>query len=161
MKATLSQQQLEMLIDRYFDAVTTEAEEYELRCALAAGQYSLTPKVRQALAVMSLTAVRRSRRSAGRRHSSRFAYYAAAALTGAALLAATWAYKPKADSRSPLVADECQAYIAGRATSDPKVVMNMMANDLALMAEASDAFAQEISCNVEEFSDMPNEISQL
>lgn len=161
----LDQTQLETLIRLYFDAATTEDEEDALRRALAAGDCELTPTVREAMALMSLDATRRrhaaEQRGAELRPRRRRAVYAAAAvLVGAAVVAAAWAYRPTRAATIGSQTEICRTYIAGRCIEDRDVVMNVMAGDLAVMAEASREFADGMDSQINEISDIINDIPQ-
>lgn len=159
--STLTQAQLEALIERYFDALTDEADEALLRQALVSGRYDQTSPVREALAVMSLGVVERrlaANPSAGklRQMPRRAVWAAAAAVVGVILVAGLWVYRPDGARSIDTQTETCHAYIAGRYITDQKVVMNQVANELACMAEASEQFDSGIEDQLDEFSDLIN-----
>lgn len=159
--STLTQTQLEALIERYCDALTDEADEALLRQALVSGRYEQTPAVREALAVMSLCAVERSLTASNaddrmRRMPGRAVWAAAAAVVGIILVAGLWVYRPAGARSIDTQTETCHAYIAGRYITDQKVVMNQVANELACMAEASEQFDSGIEDQLDEFSDLIN-----
>lgn len=138
----LTQAELEALIARYFDAVTTEEEEDTLRHALATGKYQSTPPVKGALAALSLASVGRRQK---RIRQNRIALVGrVAAILVVAAVGAAWLMN---SDRQKV----CETYIAGTKIEDKKMVMSMISNDLACMTEASEDFAPQIE---EQFDDI-------
>lgn len=132
----ISQQTLEELIERYFDATTTEVEEECLRVLLESGRYHLTAPVREAMALMSVCAVARSRNERSeRRNRRRKALSIAASVAVAAVAAAGVIFGVNTHPTS----DVCLARISGVEISDPDAVMNIMEQDLQLMSEISES----------------------
>lgn len=117
---------LHELIDRYFDATATEAEERELYEALASTELS-SDQIDEARAVAGFFACgRNKRRKANKRRVwlSAAASVAVAAVCGAAIFAAG----PSSDSSS---SNRCIAYIGNEEITDTHTVLAMMQNDLA------------------------------
>lgn len=137
--------ELESLIARYFEAETTEAEELHLRAALASGRYPLTPAVREALAVMSLTAVAARRRK--KRTRLRAVSAAAAAIAALTVSVGAWHYT---STRSNV----CVTYIAGTRVTDRDAVMSIIAADLACMGDAQADMEADVAEQINAFSDI-------
>jgi hypothetical protein len=136
----MTQQQLHSLIERYFNAETSQAEEQQLRTYLANGKYAFTAEVEDALAVMSV-----QRRS--RRQSSRFiaplSRVAAAAVVG--VIAVIGVHQFTAGGTHA----ESYAYVGGKYTEDTKVLNKIMASQLSDLAnqmqQSQDAFDDQLS----------------
>ena len=130
---------LDQLIDRYFDATATEAEERELRLTLATTPLS-SEKIDEARAVMGYFAVSRKNQvdSASRGGSwlRAAAAIAVAAVCGTALLT----YHP-----GDKVADQCVAYIGETEITDSHAVLAMMRSDLAEIGEASQSVQTDVA----------------
>ncbi len=126
---------ISLLISRYFDATATEAEEAELRRALANTTLS-SPEIDSARAVMGFYAAsrrRQCRRSGSLHLRAAAAAIAVAAVCGVALLA----HFDSIDNR-------CIAYIGGKPTTDTDRVLAMMQTDLSTIADASQSLHDDI-----------------
>lgn len=139
----LTQKDLERLIDRYFEADTSESEEALLRSCLAHGRYRLTPEVREALAVMSLSAY-----AAGRRRRRSF-YSIAGIAASLAIVASVAMHVHHAQN-----AGMCEMYIAGVQVSDRARVMEAIEADLKELSDASAASGDVIGAELSEFMDL-------
>lgn len=135
---------LESLIARYFEAETSEAEELYLRTALASGRYPLTPTVREALAVMSLTAVAVQRR---KKRARLRVMGAVAAVAAVIVTIGAWHY-------TSVRSNECVSYIAGTRVTDRDAVMNIIASDLACMGDAQAEMEADVVEQINSFSDI-------
>lgn len=124
----LAQKDLESLIDRYFEAQTSESEEVLLKNYLAHGRYRLTPDVVDALAVMSLSAS-----AASKRHRRRT--LASLVSIGASLaIVTTAALHMHTDNNHGV----CEMYIAGVQVSGSEWVSDKIQSDLKIVSEASE-----------------------
>lgn len=140
----LTQNDLETLIERYFEAETSESEEALLRNSLMQGNYRLTPQVREALAVMSLSAY-----SAGRRRRHRSFYSIAGIAASLAIIVSVALHVHHARN-----AGMCEMYIAGVQVSDRVAVMKAIEADLKELSDASAASDDVIGCELSEFMDL-------
>lgn len=136
----MSQQQLHSLIERFFNAETSVAEERKLRTYLAFGKYNLTPEVEDALAVMS---VQRKRKQARPTHFiAPLKWAAAAAVVSVIAIVGINQFSEPTQTVS-------YAYIGGKYTNDSKVLnklMNEQINDLAEQMQLSqDNFDSQIA----------------
>ena len=140
MKPTESDiRRIDLLIDRYFEAKTTEAEERELRLALAATKCR-SAKIDEARAVLGYLAI--GRNEARRRRIFTLPRVAAAAAAVAAVCAAVaLPLMQRADSG----ADRCVAYVGRTEITDSRRVLQMMHSDLALMGEASQSLESDVA----------------
>ncbi len=141
----ISQATLEALIERYFEAETSEFEEECLRQLLAGGNYRLTRPVQEAMAVMSLCAKQRI----GSRRPKRTAARWAAVAASIAVLAAVGIALPKAQQPQP---DVCVAYITGVEVNDSEAVMSIIQSDLECMSQAAQSV--EIDNQLNDFKDI-------
>lgn len=136
MKPTESDiRRIDLLIDRYFEAETTEAEERELRLALAATKCR-SAKIDEARAVMGYLAI--GRNEARRRRIFTLPRVAAVAAVCAAV---ALPLMQRADSG----ADRCVAYVGRTEITDSRRVLQMMHSDLALMGEASQSLESDVA----------------
>ena len=140
MKPTESDiRRIDLLIDRYFEAEATEAEERELRLALAATKCR-SAKIDEARAVLGYLAL--GRNEARRRRIFTLPHVAAAAAVAAAACAAVaLPLMQRADSG----ADRCVAYVGRTEITDSRRVLQMMHSDLALMGEASQSLESDVA----------------
>ena len=139
MKPTESDiRRIDLLIDRYFEAETTEAEERELRLALAATKCR-SAKIDEARAVLGYLAV--GRNEARRRRIFTLPRVAAAAAVAAVCTAVALPLMQRADSG----ADRCVAYVGRTEITDSRRVLQMMHSDLALMGEASQSLESDVA----------------
>ncbi len=151
----MTDKELHLLIERYFEAETSIAEERELRKALAShsAPVGTDPLIDEAKAVMGVTAVISAPQSATSsrppRKTRRLAppvwWQSAAAVAIIAILVTGIIHI----NRAPR--GECVAYLNGREISDRDAVMNMMFSDLSEMEAASASLQNEIS---DDFSDI-------
>ena len=136
MKPTESDiRRIDLLIDRYFEAEATEAEERELRLALAATKCR-SAKIDEARAVMGYLAI--GRNEARRRRIFTLPRVAAVAAVCAAV---ALPLMQRADSG----ADRCVAYVGRTEITDSRRVLQMMHSDLALMGEASQSLESDVA----------------
>lgn len=140
----LTQKDLERLIGRYFEAETSESEEALLRNCLARGRYRLTPEVREALAVMSLSAC-----AAGRKRRRRSFYSIAGIAASLAIVVSVAIHVHHAEN-----AGMCEMYIAGVQVSDRARVMEAIEADLKELSDASAASNDVIGAELSEFMDL-------
>ncbi len=137
----LTQQQLHCLIERYFNAETSQAEEQQLRTYLANGKYAFTAEVEDALAVMSVQ--RRSTRIRSSRFIAPLSRVAAAAVVG--VIAVIGVHQFTAGGTHA----ESYAYVGGKYTEDTKVLNQIMASQLSDLADqmqqSQDAFDDQLS----------------
>ena len=141
MKPTESDiRRIDLLIDRYFEAEATEAEERELRLALAATKCR-SAKIDEARAVLGYLAI--GRNEARRPRIFTLPHVAAAAAVAAAAVCAAVALPlmQRADSD----ADRCVAYVGRTEITDSRRVLQMMHSDLALMGEASQSLESDVT----------------
>lgn len=139
MKPTESDiRRIDLLIDRYFEAEATEAEERELRLALAATKCR-SEKIDEARAVLGYLAV--GRNEARRRRTFTLPRVAAAAVVAAVCAAVALPLMQRADSD----ADRCVAYVGRTEITDSRRVLQMMHSDLALMGEASQSLESDVA----------------
>lgn len=129
---------LNQLIDRYFDATATEAEERELRLTLATTPLS-SEKIDEVRAVMGYFAL--SRKAQARNTSKGVSWLRAAAIAVAAACGtALLTYHP-----GDKVADQCVAYIGETEITDSHEVLAMMRSDLAEIGEASQSIQTDVA----------------
>lgn len=123
---------------KYFAGATTIAEERELRRLWK--ESAEHPGLDTVMAVISYSDAAGTRRTYRRRSRFRTVRVAAAATV---LLAAGWAglHFSGASSRDSV----CIAYIGAERIDDSETVMDMMAADLEIMAEASETFGRQIA----------------
>lgn len=134
----------EKLVERYFEADTTEEEEQALRRFLATEEAAARPEFDEARAVMGFLAVgQRLAASAapapeagkGKRRPLLRLPLARVAVAASVLIAAgslLWLHRPQSESLPP--ADACIAYIGGKPTTDPAAVKEQMRLSLGEMA---------------------------
>lgn len=130
---------IHQLIDRYFDATATDAEERELRLTLATTPLS-SEKIDEARAVMGYFAATRNvaakKPAIGASWLRVAAAIAVAVVCGTALLT----YQP-----GDKVADRCVAYIGETEITDSHVVLAMMRSELSEIGEASQSVQTEVA----------------
>lgn len=138
---------LHELIDRYFDATATEAEEAELLRGLADPTLT-SPRIEEARAVAGFFAVERSHRSRQRIRTPRWpkmaAAIAAAAVCGTALLTL-----PNHENSEP---DRCVAYVGGTEITDSREVLAIMRSNLDDLGEASADVRSDIDAQLSIFA---------
>lgn len=127
---------MKALIDKYFDGLTSEAEEAALRKALA------SPEVKgkdadEARAVMGVFAAQRRTR---RRSHARFARYAAA-IAVIALGFTAWNISYRGDAPDAVYL----SYVNGTRIDQSEPVLAIMAAELDAMGEAESGMQQEIN----------------
>lgn len=143
----MNQQELDRLIELYFDGLTTEAEEHTLRHALADPAHT-GAAADEARAVMGVFAAARCRRdSAVRKTSSPKLWRAAAAVVAAAIIGAVFMAIPRHTEREASYI----AYHDGNTITDPETVMAMAFADLGAVAQAADAIDHSIEANIAAF----------
>lgn len=135
-----SQEELERLIERYFDGETTLDEEAALRQALANCPWT-SSVIDDAKMVMGYFAAhskhqrRASSRTARRQHIGIAASIAFMLAIGGIVL---W-------SQQRQQADQCIAYVNGKAISNDDAVIALINNDLDRIGDASQGMAAQLS----------------
>ncbi len=141
----LSADELEELIECYFDCSLSEDDEMSLRKVLSATVLD-TPAIREAKAVMGYEAVVKS--GAGDkdlskgRHTKWLRAVGAAAV--AAMLLSIGAYF-RTGATAPVAQDDCVAYVNGQRINNKEAVMQMMKVDLLTMQAGSESVADGIA----------------
>lgn len=143
---------IQLLIERYFDATASEAEERELRLALADPALS-GKEIDEARAVLGYFAVARDKSTPDiRRRNYRPAIAAAITLALVCAAALPLIFSGHAEQNT------CIAYIGGRQIVDQAKVIGLMNSDLEMLGDASAAmksdFQSQISALSEEFVDI-------
>ncbi len=132
------------MIDRYFEAETTECEEVLLKNYLVHGKYRMTRVVKDALAVMSLSATVAARKK--RCHSIWYGVGIAASL---AVVAIVGAHLLKGEEQ-----DVCEMYIAGLHVPGHEWVADKIQADLREVNEASEKAADMVGSELSDFMDL-------
>lgn len=127
----LSLQQLEALIEKYFDGETSELDEKLLKSELAKGKFH-TPIVEEATAILGLFAVG-SKRAKKHAVTIKHRYWLRYAATLILLFATAATWYVIEDRRT----NRCEAYINGVKINDDNKVMSMMQSDLNTILNAS------------------------
>jgi len=150
----MTEKELHILINRYFDGETSIADERALRRELARTPLH-TPLIEEAKAVIGYSLVCAAPAAADRHISGRAlrgtwwnvaATLVISVLTVAALLTYSHRHEP----------DECVAYLNGKEISERNTVMSMMMQNLSEMGQASDRLKTGIADDVGEISDILN-----
>lgn len=136
MKSTESDiKRIHYLVDRYFDATATDAEERELRRALTVTKCR-SEKINEARAVMGYFAIGHT---APRRRLGIMPRVAAAAVAAVVCgAAATLAFRQTN-------ADRCVAYVGHTEITDSHRILAMMHSDLAMMGKASQSLQTDVA----------------
>lgn len=140
--------QMLRLIELYFEGETTLEQERELRRMLATSPLR-TPEVEEARAVLGVVAMMPRERVI--RRPSRFIPVIQRVAAAAAILVAVigisvyLTHVPEAPADN---GDECFAYIGQEEVRDPKVVLDIMHEQLSYMAAVSDEVNQDIENNL-------------
>lgn len=144
----LSQTQLHRLIQRYFDAETSVAEEKQLKAYLASGKYKLTAEVEDALAVLSVP--RRTESQSSRRSSvaASVKWIAAAAILVFAFVGVT-EYVQLTDEQPTYY-----AYVGGRYVDDRDKVDRLMQSQLDDLSDLMTQSQNAIDGQLDELSEM-------
>ena len=145
-----SRQELEQLIERYFDGLTTVEEEAALRACLARCPWH-SESIEDAQVVMGYFAAlsKDQRHSAARTTRQRIAGIAASIVVvlSVAVFALWHQWQPM---------DECVAYVNGQAISNDREVMALVENDLSSIGNASQGMTAQLS-SVSEALELDNE----
>lgn len=145
-----SRQELEQLIERYFDGLTTVEEETALRACLARCPWH-SESIEDAQVVMGYFAAlsKDQRHSAARTTRQRIAGIAASIVVvlSVAVFALWHQWQPM---------DECVAYVNGQAISNDREVMALVENDLSSIGNASQGMTAQLS-SVGEALELDNE----
>ena len=145
-----SRQELEQLIERYFDGLTTVEEEAALRACLARCPW-YSESIEDAQVVMGYFAAlsKDQRHSAARTTRQRIAGIAASIVIvlSVAVFALWHQWQPM---------DECVAYVNGQAISNDREVMALVENDLSSIGNASQGMTAQLS-SVGEALELDNE----
>jgi hypothetical protein len=143
----MSQQQLHTLIEKYFNAETSVADENLLRNYLACGKYSLTPEVEEALAVMSVQRPRAHSRLKPTHFVAPLRWAAAAAVIGVIVAVGIKQYYTP-------VQNEGYAYVGGKYTNDAAVLNHMIDAQVSELAE-------QMQLSQQSFDDQLSDLSQV
>lgn len=127
------------LIDRYFDATSSEAEEREMLKGLADMSLS-SPKINEARAVTGFFAVERHIRSSHKRHSGSWMRIAAAIAVATIGSIAIFTTPEHESDQSNL----CIAYIGDTKVTDNETVLSIMRNELNDLEEVSSSMQSDI-----------------
>lgn len=145
-----SRQELEQLIERYFDGLTTVEEEAALRACLARCPWH-SESIEDAQVVMGYFAAlsKDQRHSVARTTRQRIAGIAASIVVvlSVAVFALWHQWQPM---------DECVAYVNGQAISNDREVMALVENDLSSIGNASQGMTAQLS-SVGEALELDNE----
>lgn len=138
----LTTDELESLIECYFDCSLSEDDEASLRKVISATRLD-SALIREAKAVMGYGAAKRERRmTLGRRLNSRLRAIASVAAAIAVIAAGVNAYhhhdRPTED------VNQCVAYVNGQRIYNKDAVMQMMKVDLLTMQNGSESVAARI-----------------
>lgn len=137
----LTTDELESLIECYFDCSLSEDDEASLRKVISATRLD-SALIREAKAVMGYGAAKRERRmTLGRRLNSRLRAIASVAAAVAVIAAGVNAYH---HGRSTEDANQCVAYVNGQRIDNKDAVMQMMKVDLLTMQNGSESVAARI-----------------
>lgn len=136
-------ERLHELIDRYFDATSTEAEEREMLKGLADVSLSST-KIEEARAVTGFFAVERHIRTSHKKHSRGWAK-AAAVITVAVICSIVIFTTPQHESDK---SNTCIAYIGDTKVTDNETVLSIMRNELGDIEEASSCLQADIDAQL-------------
>lgn len=144
----MTEERLHQLLGRYYDGLTTLAEERALRRALA--RYEGADRdLTAARAVMAFAQAAGSRRAAPRAQRRRGTLAAAASVAvAAAIAAALWTALPHTAGES-----ECYAVIGGHRTDDSATALALMDSQLAAIGSASEAVDADVSSDLGLFGD--------
>lgn len=143
----MTEERLHQLLGRYYDGLTTLAEERALRRALA--RYEGADRdLTAARAVMAFAQAAGS--SAAPRAQRRRGTLAAAAsvAVAATIAAALWTALPHTGGES-----ECYAVIGGHRTDDSATALALMDSQLAAIGSASEAVDADVSSDLGLFGD--------
>ena len=134
-----SQQELEQLIERYFDGMTTVVEENMLRQHLAHCPWN-SEAINEARMVMGYFATHSDQQRRRATSGSRQRIIGIAA--SIAIILAVGGY---ALWHQQHPGDVCIAWVNGKVVNDNHEVMAMIANDMSNMNHAADAMTQQLS----------------
>lgn len=134
-RTNLSQKELEALIAKYFDCVTSEEEEKMLKKTLANCDYS-SPAIDEALVAFGFFAV--GKMQAAKHRKVAVLPIARRAVSVAAVVALFVTVGVNLlGSGDMLDADECIAYVNGREVRDQEAVLALVMNDFSEVNKAS------------------------
>lgn len=131
--------QIHDLIERYFDATATEAEERRLKQILATTKL-LTPQIEEAKAVFSFYAA--SKAKAVPKRSKRFSMPRIAAAIAFVAVTATAATLLFHENKSE---NHCIAYVGRVEITDQDRVLSLMAGDLQSFGQAAENIEDDIN----------------
>lgn len=123
--APLSQEQLEAMIEQYFDCKLSDDDERRLRCELASTTFS-SETIDEARFTMGFLSMGMARTQARREPAPRWHkswMRVAAAAAAVALVVSAGLYVTRMATTPP---DACYAWVNGHKVSDDKVVMRMI-----------------------------------
>lgn len=154
MKHQSNIERAKLLIERYFDATASEAEERELRLLLTSPPLSevSSPELDEARAVMGYFAVGKPAKARARRRSYRPAMAAAVTLAIVSAVAI-----PLLTHSGSVTENRCIAYVGHQEITDNARVLDMMNSDLAVLGDVSETmesdFEKQLSALGDEFID--------
>ena len=152
----LSVEELEELIECYFDCSLNEDDEMSLRKVIAATRYD-TPAIRDAKAVMGYAAASRmtEKRPRTRHRNAWMRAIASAAATVALIIGAyTFVNQPGEDESNVGV-----AYVNGQRIDNKEAIMQMMKFDLLTMQNGSNTVADRIDSDFSAIRDAFHELN--
>lgn len=146
---TINIDNLKLLVDKYFDGLTTTDEERQLREWLASSEVS-SPELDEARAVLGVFAAARSEKKASRRRFNAIPRIAATAACACLLLGATIWF-----SRS-YVASASFAVIGDERIDDMDQIRSLMHSDLRSIADARNSVEAAIEAELSALSEALN-----
>lgn len=146
---TINIDNLKLLVDKYFDGLTTTDEERQLREGLASSEVSST-ELDEARAVLGVFAAARSEKKASRRRFNAIPRIAATAACACLLLGATIWF-----SRS-YVASASFAVIGDERIDDMDQIRSLMHSDLRSIADARNSVDAAIEAELSALSEALN-----
>lgn len=149
--AEITQTKLEELINKYFEAQTSEAEEKFLREYLGSGKYAVTPEIEAILAMFSL---RSQEIKKYRKQRTKKFWIETASIAASVALVISIALHFSIRQNNI-----CEMYIAGVECSDHNIIMQNIENDLALMNQITSANDNLVADQLSEFLNNTNSIS--
>lgn len=153
----LSIEELEELIECYFDCSLSEDDEMSLRKVIAATRYD-SPAIREAKAVMGYAAAsQKAVRKPQPRRRHVWLRAATSAAAAVALIIGTHAYlNSSADGNGDNV---CVAYVNGQRIDNREAIMQMMKFDLLTMQNGSNTVADRIDSDFSAIRDALDELN--
>lgn len=151
---SMNTEQLNTLIERYFNGETSVAEERILRDELAASQLG-SPEINEARAVMGYSIAQRNTHH--KANNRRVWLRAAASLAIIATLTVT-AYRLNLNDH---ISTQCFAYVDGQRITDNDQVINMMFEGLSNVADAADESQLQAISSLEDLVSAMNQLDSF